>query len=339
MNSVERVGEYCQLPQEAPPKVEGHEPPPTWPDAGAIKATKLCLKYESSPALVIKGIDFDIPPRTSVGIVGRTGAGKSTISLALLRILEAHSGSIVIDGIDIATIGLEDLRSRVAVVPQDPVLFTGSIRFNLDPFDQVDDATVREALERVQLTDLWSREERSSSVESPPSDGATDGAPTDGSSGGGIRRNSSANRLSAKDSPGSGDPLEFELTEGGGNLSVGERQLLCLARALLRRSKVLVMDEATANVDPETDGKIQQVIRNELSGNTVLTVAHRLGTIIYYDRVMVLGDGEMIEYGTPLELLERRGDFFKMCEKTGDLANLTCEAEKAADARAAAGRA
>lgn len=334
MNSVERVGEYCQLPQEAPATVEEHKPPPTWPDAGAIKATKLCLKYESSPALVIKGIDFDIPPRTSVGIVGRTGAGKSTISLALLRILEAHSGSIVIDGIDIASIGLEDLRTRVAVVPQDPVLFTGSIRFNLDPFDQVDDATMREALERVQLTDLWSRAERSSSVESPPSDGAT----TEGSSGGSMRRNSSANRLSAKDSPGSGDPLEFELSEGGGNLSVGERQLLCLARALLRQSKVLVMDEATANVDPETDGKIQQVIRNELSGNTVLTVAHRLGTIIYYDRVMVLGEGEILEFGTPLELLKRQGEFYKMCDKTGDLANLSREAEKAADARAAAGR-
>merc|ERR1719198_124271 len=155
MNAVERIGEFCELPQEAAPVVEDCRPPPGWPAEGRIVASDLSLKYESSPKLVVERMSFTVPARSSVGVVGRTGAGKSTLALALLRILEAHEGSLSIDGVDLSTIGLEDVRKGIAIVPQDPVLFNGTVRFNLDPFDAYDDATLRSALDRVQLTELW----------------------------------------------------------------------------------------------------------------------------------------------------------------------------------------
>jgi len=323
MNAVERVGEYCNLPQEPPPHVPG-TPPPAWPKEGDLRLEDVCLKYETSSQLVVKHLTMHVPARASVGVVGRTGAGKSTLSIALLRMIEAHSGRILIDGVDISTLGLDDLRQAVAVVPQDPVLFTGTVRFNLDPFDRHTDEEVRNALRRVQLHDLWAKRMANKQ------DGGQR-VSEQSESGGGTGRESGADSGRARARRSSvHDVLDLEVTEGGGNLSVGERQLLCLARALLRSSKLLVMDEATANVDPETDRRIQSVIREELANATVITVAHRIHTVIFYDLIAVMEAGELVEFGSPLELIKNQGRFYRMCKKTGNLDGLTAEAERKA---------
>uniref|UniRef100_A0A7S2SS28 ATP-dependent transporter ycf16 n=1 Tax=Rhizochromulina marina TaxID=1034831 RepID=A0A7S2SS28_9STRA len=323
-NSVERVGEYCELPQEAPPRIPENPPPPDWPSAGQIQVQGLTVRYDSSPRPVLRNLTFDVPARTSIGVVGRTGAGKSTLSLALLRILEPVAGRVLIDQVDIGKIGLDDLRSAVAVVPQDPILFTGTVRFNLDPFDMFSDAEIYAALRRVQLEDILRRS-------NPEGEAQGGGEGPEGAMKSSEDQAPAVER--ASNTPQ--DLLSITLTEGGGNLSVGERQLLCLARALLRSSKLLVMDEATANVDPETDAKIQQVIRQELSNATVITVAHRLGTIVFYDKIMVLKAGEIAEYDSPIELLRQgeESEFYHMCRKTGDMESLRAEAEAAEQLR------
>lgn len=204
--------------------------------------------------------------------MGRTGAGKSTLTLALFRILERAGGKIVVDGIDIATIGLQDLRSRLTIIPQDPVLFSGSLRLNLDPFDLHTDEELWKILEISHLKNFVSGLEQG---------------------------------------------LLHPVSEGGENLSVGQRQLVCLARALLRKSKVLVLDEATAAVDLETDELIQQTIRREFADRTVFTIAHRLNTIMDYTRVMVLDKGFMVEFDTPQALLAQQGIFYSMACDAG----------------------
>jgi ABC-type multidrug transport system fused ATPase/permease subunit len=222
--------------------------------------------------------------RTKTGVVGRTGAGKSTLTLALLRMVPTEAGRIVIDGLDIDAVRLTRLRQSVAIVPQEPALFKGTIRSNLDAAATLDDAALLTALRRVQLTSLL---------------------------------------------------LDSEVSDTGSNLSVGERQLLCLARSLLRGRNILVMDEATANVDPESDKHIQHVIRNELDHVTVVCVAHRLKTIIFYDNVMVLDRGELSEFGPPHELVEDPNSAFHgLCDATGDLSGLQHEASTAARAKA-----
>ncbi|XP_066024421.1 multidrug resistance-associated protein 1-like [Pocillopora verrucosa] len=207
-----------------------------------------------------------------VGIVGRTGAGKSTLTLALFRILERAGGRIVIDGVDIAKIGLQDLRSRLTIIPQDPVLFSGTLRVNLDPFDSHTDEELWKILEMSHLKNFVS---------------------------------------------GLEEGLLHPVTEGGENLSVGQRQLVCLARALLRKSKILVLDEATAAVDLETDELIQHTIRREFADRTVFTIAHRLNTIMDYTRIMVLDKGFMMEFDTPRALLAQQGIFYKMARDAG----------------------
>ena len=214
------------------------------------------------------------------------------------------------------------MRKGIAIVPQDPVLFNGTVRFNLDPFDAYDDATLRSALDRVQLTELWENQAQvqkdSKEQQQQQQHGeAEQEAKEEGQS------SSSSSSSSEK------SVLERPIAESGSNLAVGERQLLCLARALIRGARVLIMDEATANVDPATDEKIQAVIRRELSSATVLTVAHRLGTIIYYDLVMVLDKGKVVEMAPPAQLLaDPSTTFYGMCQKTGDLEALIAEANK-----------
>lgn len=236
--------------------------------------------------------------------MGRTGAGKSSLTLALFRFLEARSGSIHIDGLDIAKIKLHDLRSRLAIIPQDPVLFSGTIRSNLDPFNRHSDDELRDSLERVHLISGTG-----GTVTPVGPSSSADGVDT------AATATTTANNTNAF------NDLTSPISEGGLNLSQGQRQLLCLARAIVSRPRVMVLDEATSAVDMATDALIQQSIREEFTDATLLVIAHRLSTIADFDRILVLGDGKVAEYGSPRELWERdggRGVFRGMCEESGE---------------------
>lgn len=231
----------------------------------------LVVKYDSMSKPVLHGISFYVPPRTKVGIVGRTGAGKSSLISAIFRLVEPKEGKIIIDGVDILKMALHDLRSRLSIVPQEPILFRGTIRSNMDPFEMYTDSEIWTALSRAHLKEV-------------------------------IK---SAGGLSAT------------VREGGSNFSVGQRQLLCLARAVIRDNALLVMDEATANVDPDTDALIQQTLREEFDDRSVLCIAHRLNTVVYYDKILVLDHGRIAEYDSPRALVEKNGMFRSMCENSG----------------------
>lgn len=270
--SVERVKEYSETPVEAPAIVNHYRPDPGWPFAGQVNFNSYSVRYRQGLDLVLRNINCAIAGGEKIGIVGRTGAGKSSLTLSVFRIIEAAGGNITIDNIDISSIGLEDLRSRITIIPQDPVLFSGTLRVNLDPFNIFSDEDVWHALESAHLKTY---------VESLESG------------------------------------LQHEVSEGGENLSVGQRQLVCLARALLRKTKILVLDEATAAIDLETDDLIQQTIRREFADCTILTIAHRLNTIMDSDRVMVLDKGNIVEFDSPANLLARRGIFYSMAQDAG----------------------
>ncbi|POR38233.1 ATP-dependent bile acid permease [Tolypocladium paradoxum] len=301
MNAMERVKEYLDLEQEAPAVEEKNRPPASWPDKGNVEFVDYTTRYRSDLDPVLKGISLKIKAREKVGIVGRTGAGKSSLALAIFRALEAEKGRIVIDGINVGEIGLRDLREKITIVPQDPTLFTGTIRSNLDPFDQYSDEQAFEALRRVQLI---GRDEASTAVVQAASDSPL----------------MATNKNVFVD-------LSSPVSESGSNLSQGQRQLLCLARAMLKKPTVLVMDEATASIDYSTDSKIQETIR-ELTG-TVITIAHRLQTIVDYDKVLVLDKGEVVEFGHPWELMnDEEGTFRGMCEMSGELDILLKAARK-----------
>ncbi|XP_056384893.1 ATP-binding cassette sub-family C member 2-like [Hyla sarda] len=269
--AVERVDEYINVENEAE-WVTQRRPPQNWPDKGVVQFVDYKARYRSELDLVLHGISCTVDSMEKVGIVGRTGAGKSSLTNCLFRIIEAAGGKIVIDGLDISTIGLHDLRNKLTIIPQDPVLFSGTLRMNLDPFDQYTDEEVWKALELSHLKPY---------VE------------------------------------GLQEKLFYEVSEGGENLSVGQRQLVCLARALLRKSKILVLDEATAAVDLETDDLIQRTIRSEFADCTVLTIAHRLHTIMDSNKVMVLDSGKIIEYSSPEKLLAGQGHFASMAKDAG----------------------
>ncbi|XP_063171075.1 multidrug resistance-associated protein 1-like [Candoia aspera] len=270
--AVERVKEYSEKEKEAEWTSERSATPGGWPHEGRVEFRGYSLRYRSDMDPVLRNISIVIHGGEKVGIVGRTGAGKSSLTLGLFRIKEAAEGEILIDGINIAKIGLHDLRFKITIIPQDPILFSGSLRMNLDPFDQYSDEDVWRSLELAHLKTF---------VSSLP------------------------------------DKLHHECSEGGENLSVGQRQLVCLARALLRKSKILVLDEATAAVDLETDSLIQSTIRMQFEGCTVLTIAHRLNTIMDYARVIVLEKGEIVECGAPGTLIESGGIFCDMAKDSG----------------------
>ncbi|NXT66261.1 MRP1 protein, partial [Chaetops frenatus] len=270
--AVERVKEYSEMEKEAEWSIEQTAPASNWPEEGKVEFRGYGLRYREDLDLVLKNINVTINGGEKIGIVGRTGAGKSSLTLGLFRINEAAEGEIIIDGINIAKIGLHDLRFRITIIPQDPILFSGSLRMNLDPFDQHSDEDIWRSLELAHLKNF---------VSSLP------------------------------------DKLNHECAEGGENLSVGQRQLVCLARALLRKSKILVLDEATAAVDLETDKLIQSTIKSQFEECTVLTIAHRLNTIMDYTRVLVLERGEVVECGTPDQLLQEKGIFYSMAKDSG----------------------
>uniref|UniRef100_A0A182WC63 Multidrug resistance-associated protein lethal(2)03659 n=1 Tax=Anopheles minimus TaxID=112268 RepID=A0A182WC63_9DIPT len=277
MTSVERVVEYDNVdPEPALEAPADKKPPQEWPQEGRIRFEKVTLRYspETDGDLVLRDLEFEIEPREKIGIVGRTGAGKSSLINALFR-LSYNGGSIIIDARDTNQMGLHDLRAKLSIIPQEPVLFSGTLRYNLDPFDEYPDEKLWRALKEVKLEEA---------VNELPSG------------------------------------LSSKINEGGSNFSVGQRQLVCLARAILRENKILVMDEATANVDPQTDKLIQQTIREKFNDCTVLTIAHRLNTVMDSDKVLVMDAGRCVEFGTPYELLTTEGGpkvFYGMVKQTG----------------------
>ncbi|KAK8112179.1 ABC transporter [Apiospora kogelbergensis] len=320
MNSVERVKEYLDVEQEAEPINEKNRPPANWPAHGSVEFISYSTRYRSDLDPVLRKVTFKINPLEKVGVVGRTGAGKSSLTLALFRALEAEEGKILLDDIDIGMIGLKDLREAITIVPQDPTLFTGTIRTNLDPFDLYTDEEIFDALRRVQL--IGPNETPVTPVTTVAL--ASEPAASDSSNGPPPSPTATNKNLFLD--------LSSAVSESGSNLSQGQRQLLCLARAMLKNPKLLIMDEATASIDYATDSKIQGTIR-ELQSTTI-TIAHRLATIVDYDKVLVLDHGELVEYGDPYELLKKpEGSFRSMCETSGDMDTLLKAAKKAFEAK------
>ncbi|GAB1868440.1 Multidrug resistance-associated protein 4-like [Camponotus japonicus] len=269
MTAVERILQYTNLPTE-PIVTSDDPPPPTWPSQGRLTFKNVSMKYDKNNPFVLKNLNMSIEPGWKIGVVGRTGAGKSSLISALFRLFhEDLKGEIEIDGRETGTLNLQELRSKISIIPQEPVLFSESLRYNLDPFNQYDDMKLWEVLRLVKLNEL---------------------------------------------------ALDQNVLCGGRNFSVGQRQLICLARAILRNNRLLVLDEATANIDSYTDALIQDTIRKNFKNCTVITIAHRLNTVIDSDRIIVMENGYIVEFGTPYELLHDKpnGYFKQMVEKTGN---------------------
>lgn len=286
MNSVERICEYAfDLPEEAPYIIPETTPRELWPEDGSIRFVNVSLAYRPGLPLVLKNLNMDINPSEKIGICGRTGAGKSSIMTALYRLAELDEGLIEIDGVDIGNLGLHHLRSKLSIIPQDPVLFRGTIRKNLDPFGENTDEN------------LWNSMRRAGLIED--------------------------SKLAVVKQQVEGSEnfhkfhLDREVEDDGANFSLGERQLIAFARALVRGSKILILDEATSSVDYETDSKIQATIAREFKDCTILCIAHRLRTILNYDRILVLDKGEVKQFDTPWNLFNaRNGIFHQMCERS-----------------------
>ena len=276
ITAIERVKSTSELPQEAAwatdPSIDlGKD----WPTRGELRFENVSFRYRDGLPLALDSVSFDLRPGTRCGVCGRTGSGKSTLTVALFRLGEIEAGRILLDGVDLSQIGLADVRGRshgLRIIPQDPVLFAGSLRNCLDPFGTQNDEDLLDALKAVNHTG-W---ERGLSV------------------------------------------LEDRVDEGGANFSVGERQLLCLARAIVEEPRVLIMDEASASLDSESDRQIQQMLRERFQNTTMLTIAHRLDTILDYDQILVLDSGRVVEFGPPDELLKQGdGMFTSLVGNTG----------------------
>ncbi|KAI0255115.1 ABC transporter [Lactifluus subvellereus] len=299
MNSVERIVYYaCDLEQEPPHEIPGEKPAAPWPSEGKLEIKEAVLRYRPELPLVLKGLSMSVEGGEKIGIVGRTGAGKSSIMVALFRIVELVSGSISIDGVDISKLGLDDVRNAVSIIPQDATLFSGTLRSNLDPFGLHDDARLWDALRRSYLVE---DNKRISAIKAEEAgvDGEEDQIET-----GETTPNAPRFTLDS--------PIEDE----GSNLSIGQRSLVSLARALVKDSKILILDEATASVDYETDRKIQETIATEFHDRTILCIAHRLRTIISYDRICVMDNGNIAEFDAPEVLHAQNGIFRAMCERS-----------------------
>ncbi|XP_044535039.1 ATP-binding cassette sub-family C member 6 [Gracilinanus agilis] len=270
--SVERMRDYTRTPKEAPWTLSSKGVSHTWPIMGQIEFRGYSLRYRPELALALRNVTLKIHPQEKVGIVGRTGSGKSSLTIGLLRLIEATEGGIWIDGVNINQVGLHALRSKITIIPQDPILFPGSVRMNLDLLDEHSDDEIWGALEMVQL------------------------------------------KTFILGLPGQ---LQYECSDQGDNLSVGQKQLLCLARALLRKTKILFLDEATAAVDPQNDLQIQAILRDRFADCTVLTIAHRLHTVIDCNRILVMDNGAVAEFGSPAQLLAQKGLFYRLAEESG----------------------
>lgn len=287
MNSAERIIEYAvDLPQEPAYLISETTPRPSWPEDGTIRFENVSLSYRPGLPVVLKNMNADIRPHEKIGICGRTGAGKSSIMVALFRIVELSTGKIEIDGIDILNLGLNNLRSKLSIIPQDPVLFKGTIRKNLDPFGEKTDDELWETLRRARIIDK-------SEIDT-------------------VKRQTAESEDMHK------FHLDQTVENDGENFSLGEKQLVAFARALVRGSKVLILDEATSSVDYATDSKIQSAIAQEFADCTILCIAHRLKTIVNYDRIMVLDKGQITEFDTPWNLyISSQSTFRLMCDKSG----------------------
>ncbi|KAJ3315207.1 hypothetical protein HDU76_002250 [Blyttiomyces sp. JEL0837] len=330
MNAVERCYEYLEIEQEADAIIETNRPAENWPSEGKVSIQSLEMRYSPETPVVLHGISAEIGAREKVGIVGRTGAGKSTMTLAFFRVIEPSGGTIVIDGVDIRQIGLDDLRSHLTIIPQDPILFAGTVRYNMDPFEIVPDADLWAALKRAHLVTPSAIERASSSASISSASSSGQSTPTLSEEVTLAGGNGNGNGKGKEKENECVITLDTQIAEGGSNLSAGQRQLLCLARALARKSRVIMLDEATASVDTETDSRIQDTIRTELTHCTVLTIAHRLKTVVDYDRIIVLDQGKIIENGSPLELIENSPvkAFRKMCEESGEFDELLALAKR-----------
>lgn len=249
MTSVERIMEYSDLEQEASLETKTESKPPiNWPQDGRVEFKNVSLSYHPSGAPVLRNINFQVAPREKIGIVGRTGAGKSSLTSALFR-LSYLTGEIYIDGIATSDLGLHDVRSNISIIPQEPLLFTGTLRSNLDPFENYSDDELWQALDEVELKEF-------------------------------IKSSNAG--------------LDAKVSDGGANYSIGQRQLLCLARAIVRKKKILILDEATANVDFQTDELIQKTVRRRFKDCTVFIIAHRLNTVMDCDKFIVMDSGLMV---------------------------------------------
>ncbi|KAK7315190.1 hypothetical protein VNO77_33725 [Canavalia gladiata] len=268
--SVERLKQYMHIPSEAQEVIEGNRPPLSWPIAGKVELNDLQIRYRPDGPLVLHGITCTFKAGHKIGIVGRTGSGKSTLIGALFRLVEPEGGKIIVDGIDISSIGLHDLRSRFGIIPQDPTLFNGTVRYNLDPLSQHSDQEIWEVLGKCQLREVVQKKEKG---------------------------------------------LNSSVVEDGSNWSMGQRQLFCLGRALLRKSRILVLDEATASIDNSTDLILQKTIRTEFADCTVITVAHRIPTVMDCTMVLAISDGKLEEYDKPMCLMKREGSLFRQLVK------------------------
>jgi ABC-type multidrug transport system fused ATPase/permease subunit len=285
--AVERIDEFAQVNTEKP-AILPYRPPFSWPRTGVIEFSNYSVRYREGLDLALRDISFKVEDGEKIGIVGRTGAGKSSLTLSILRLLEPAGGKIEIDGEDITMMGLEDLRSKLTIMPQDAVLYAGSVRSNIDPFLAYDDDTLWKALEISHLK-------------------AAISALKDG--------------------------LSSEVSEGGSNFSAGQRQLLCLTRAVLRKTKILILDEATAACDLDTDDLIQKTIRNVFADTTVLTIAHRINTIMDSDRIMVLDEGKIAEFDSPANLIANPESIFRGMAISAGLVSESGEAKTGRVAR------
>ncbi|KAF8667735.1 hypothetical protein HU200_052645 [Digitaria exilis] len=272
--SVERENQYMDIQSEAAEVIEENRPAPDWPQVGRVELIDLkviqhnclCIRYRQDSPLVLHGISCTFEGGHKIGIVGRTGSGKTTLIGSLFRLVEPTGGTIIMDSVDITTIGLHDLRSRLGIIPQEPTLFQGTVRYNLDPLGQFSDQQIWEVLDKCQLLEAVQEKEHG---------------------------------------------IGFTVMEDGSNWSMGQRQLFCLGRALLRRCRILVLDEATASIDNTTDAILQKTIRTEFKESTVITVAHRIPTVMDCTMVLAMNDGKVVEYDKPMKLMDTEGSLFR----------------------------
>ena len=275
MVGLERAIAYTKIIQERPDKMPKDNEMGIWPSEGSIKFEDYYVQYRPETEIVLKNLNFEIRPKEKIGIVGRTGSGKSTIALCLFRILEAKEGKIYIDDVDISQIGLRKLRSNITIIPQDPTLMEGTLKFNIDPLNKHTEQEIEEVMKEIGFWYI-------------------------------CERNLEENQNKPDEEKG----LNMIITENGGNISIGERQLICITRAILRKSKIIVMDEATASIDVNTENIIQKAINNLLNDSTILTIAHRIKTVLNSDRILVLDNGEVKEFDSPKVLLANKNSMF-----------------------------